>query len=348
MLLDNLVPVSSEAEADVDFDLTPYTVVNGTIRIPVGETVEVTEPGFLINGNEQPFTVRYRFWDTRLSSIQFRSTDTMSMSGRQDFSATIISRRDLEVLVGQQWWSLDDLLVEMFRRHFPSLSDKVNDELRALLAGYGIEPKAEQTLYIQHLGADRERYEEIAEQFRSLGATENTSSVRASQNKSRVVSSYRIPSGAAGVDVDYLEISYANRGMSNAAIPTGFIGFFEAALNQFNTVVALHKERAVLAADSSEEANLRKAEISRIFSSLVPRRPFHNWGGLSVVMDNELTGEVAYYAQQVPCGRLGIRAGERVLHWDVWSNSSTRVPTVESAEDSAPGDDAIANLINND
>jgi hypothetical protein len=348
MLLEKLVPAAADVDANVDFDLAPYTVSGATVRIPVGEVVETTEPPMLIGGVERPFTVRYRFYDTRLSSIQFRSTNTAEIEGRQDFSATIISKRDLQVLIDQKWWSLEDLQLAMFKQNFPSLKNKIDDELKALLAGYGIDPGGELTMYIQQLGADRDRYDAIAAQFQELGAVENSGSIRSPQNKSHVVSSYRHPGGSSPVRVDYMEISYADRSRSRAVIPTGFIGFFEASYNQFNTVVALHKERAVLKADGSDEARVREQEINRLFGSMVPRRPFHNWGGLSVAMSNDLTDEVAYYPQQVPCGRLGVRDGDTVLDWDVWSNNTLNAPVVAPSEETttAADEESVANLLN--
>lgn len=299
---------------------TPIIAAGETIQVKANEwTVDREE--IEINGAKHVFDVRYMFVNPRLSSIALRRTDASSMSGRIDFNATVVSERQLEFLIGGQWISLQTLCLKALRKANPGMEQRTDTDILQDLKNYGFDLGGNLPMYLQHLGADTEAFHSVAEKFVALGARENTEQVRAKGQRSVLVSSYRHDET---VPLALLEVNKADR--SRSATNTGFIGFADAAWNTFTQIVSIDAQRTALRkvieshaldSDEAKAAAAKEAEIRQMFGTAQQVRPFRNWGGTSINKD-VLSGDIRYYAQQVPCGRFAVKTADGSQTWSVW------------------------------
>jgi hypothetical protein len=291
------------------------------------ETVE-------INGKSHAFNVRYRFVNPLLSSIALRKTNANTRIGRIDFNATVVSNRELEVEVGNQWVSLQDFALAAIRRGNPQLQ-RSDDDILLDLRSYGFDPSGRLPMYLQHLGASQEAFEAVAGNFRQLGARDNRQQVqgRTTGQRSQVLASFRHDEG---VPIRSMDISRVDRAMSQNG--TGFIGFLDGAWGTFTKVVAMDRRRTAIAKvqandPTNAEAAEEEARIRQIFSNARSLRAFRNWGGTTAVLDPLDETKVTFYAQQVPCGRFSIYGlGHEIETYNVWGTrqgnlDSGQIPT---------------------
>jgi hypothetical protein len=195
-------------------------------------------------------------------------------------------------------------------------------------------------MYLQHLGADEDRFRsEIAPLFQGLGASDNTAQVRnqaSGTGRSETVLSYRLD--GQGVRVGSFEIGTADRDRSSNG--AGFIGFLDATyttvaaiIEADRTIAAANKVLADPAADDQDKAlaTSSKAEMVTYWGSGSSRnrRPFHNWGGTTRSINAD--GGTRFYATPVPCGRLTlVDASGREHPINVWQ-SGNRAAVTETA-----------------
>lgn len=324
-------------------DNAPITVPGEITTITANEWVTTSEE-IIIGGQSVLLGVRYRFINPILSSLALRQTDAVTRTGRIDFTATVASKREMQVETTNGWISLEDFICNALRIANPNLT-KSNDHILLDLKHYGIDPSGTLPMYLQHLGANRESFEQIANQFMSMGAVNNTSQVagRAQGTRSKLLSSYRVNEG---VPIHTLEISKVDRSQSTSG--TGFVGFLDGFWNTFTQVVKMDRARTaakkILTTDASNAAAAEEeARIRNIFSNARTLRAFRNWGGTTVTT-SILDDSVSYYAQQLPCGRFSVRSPQdQAVHtWSVWSTrtiNSDEMPTLGSE---SSGDEASA------
>jgi hypothetical protein len=222
------------------------------------------------------------------------------------------------------------MTVKALRKANPNMT-RSDIDIMLDLKPYGFDPSGKLPMYLQHLGASEAGFAHAAQVFMELGARENTGQVRAQGLKSKLAHSYRHDEG---VPIHTLEISKADR--SRSAAGTGFIGFFDASWNTFQTIVKIDRQRtalrAALAADPKNvEAAKAEAEIRQIFSTASKLRAFHNWGGTSLIYDELDNTKYVCYPQQVPCGRFSLYTGNgsETKLLSVWG---TRAQNLEAGE----------------
>jgi len=276
-----------------------------------------TRETIAVGDKEHSFNVRYKFIDPILTSILMRETNTTTgtrpnpVGPRIDCNATVVSQRVLELQVGDTWMREQDFVLKMLRMANPSLT-RSDDEILQDLKSYGFDPRGRVPMYLQHLGASNEGFALNAADFVSRGARNNTEEVkrRAQGQKSVVKGSFRHDQG---VKIVSMEISKANRALSQTR--SGFIGFADGAWGTVTQIVKLDRQRSAIRRileDENSTTDVKKAaadedtRIKNLFANTRSRRAFHNWGGTTAVVDILQDDKVAYYSQQVPCGRYTV------------------------------------------
>jgi len=279
------------------------------------------QEAIVVGDKSHMFNVRYRFADPILSSIILRKTLTATHpEGRIDFNATIVSHRDLQVQVGDDWIDIGAFAAAAVRRASPN-AHQTDDTILNILAQYGWNPTERFPMYLQHLGAGQDAFNQIASHFVSIGATDNTKDVRsrAQGQRSSVLAAYRHP---GDVPVISMETSKANRSLSMTG--SGFIGFLDGTWGTLTKVLVAHRTRQALQTildnpNSTEaqrtQAAANQAHIRNIFTTPVLARAFRNWGGTTEVPDVLGENPSRYFAQQVPCGRFTIDGGTTYSVW---------------------------------
>lgn len=327
---------------DFDDTLTPFVPASSSVVVPTNTWVEDTEV-LSFGGVDVTVPTRFRLNSPILSSIQHRLTNATRFDSngvpqvyedRQDFYATFVTGLDVQVAMNDgDWTDISDVALTIIRQASPNLT--VSDQqLLALLKGYGWDRTGTWPLYVQHLGADPDKYAEAVTAFRQMGATDRTGSIRASGELSRVQSFWRAPANAPAITS--LEISKVDRSFS-ANKQTGFVGFAEAALGTLKYILSLHKERSLLIRDltadpTDETAAARLGEIKSLFVQPMTLRAFRNWSGTNTgqSVSDALVGRQGWYPQQVSCGRFTVvNNGGSEVQFDVWrtANASTSVAT---------------------
>lgn len=338
-LLQGLLDDVSGFDVEVDqIELTgEITTVTANEFIETREAIEV-------GGQQHFFNVRYAFIDPILSSIILRKTVTVNnQEGRIDFNATVVAKRRMDVQVGDEWLDIATFACEAIRAASPTAIHLTDETILHTLSQYGWNPNEKLPMYLQHLGAGVEAFNEIAGNFVDLGAHNNVDQVRsrASGKASTVTAAYR---HQEGIPVLSMEISKADR--SKSATGAGFIGFFDATYGTLNKVIAAHRTRTALkqiiespTASEQDKKNAAQSEVTirNRFSVPTSARAYRNWGGTSEVVDPLGINDSAFYAQQVPCGRftIGGLPGQKVVY-SVWTNSNKVTAPIAAAETLTP------------
>lgn len=300
-------------------------VISGEIATyTAGEWHASREVIQLPNGKMITMGTRTRFINPILTSITERNTKTLTRENRNDFNATVVSEREMQVELADGFVPLADFVCEFLRKANPNMN-RTNDQILLDLKTYGLDINGRLPMYIQQLGASPEKFKEVAAHFQSFGAVDNSQQVSTRQTgtSSRLVKSYRIEEG---IPIHNLEISHVDR--SKSQTNSGFIGFLDAFWNTFTLAIAIDKIRTgntkILKEDpTNAEAAASEAEIRKIFSTPRLLRSFRNWGGTSKVVA-DLDQSIRYYPVQVPCGRFSIiPEGVTKPHiYNVWANNA--------------------------
>lgn len=349
-VLDRLAPNS--VLNDFDLDLAPIVVSGATTNVRSNEWVETVE-SIEVFGQRHNFNVRWRLTNPRLSSISFRVTTPRAVEGqesrgpRPDFTGVVMCGRELEVFVNDQWLDVSGLICAAVRKSNGGLDGISDERILLQLKGYGLDLAGEMPMYLQHLGASREKFEEIAARFVALGAhARDQRPGRGEANRVNVQAFYRMEND--GLPVAGFEIGYANRAAASVNPNSGFIGMLDATWNTFLVTAQIHKNRSALQrlitedpdSDAGKQARLAEQAYVNLFSSPRERRPFHNWGGTSVVPNQLDPAVVNYYSQQVPCGRFAVDTDDGPEVWDVWTTRQDRTDgetnSTEGSESSQP------------
>lgn len=308
----------------------PFVISGETISVKANEWT-VTREDIAMGDKTFGFDVRYRFVNPILSSMALRVTNTATRNNRIDFNATIVSKRELQILVGTEWIDLSQMCVSALRKANPNIT-KSDADILLDLRPYGFDLTGQLPMYLQHLGANAEAFESVAQHFIALGARENTNQVRARGQRSQLIKSFRHDEG---ISIASLEISKADR--TRSATNTGFIGFLDASWGTFQRIIAVDRQRSALrkaleADPTNAAAAAKEAEIRQIFSTAQRLRAFRNWGGTTALVDPLDNDKVTYYAQQVPCGRFAVVDNGTDKTWSVWgTRNSDEQPTAPSA-----------------
>lgn len=319
--------------ATFDDSVDQLELTGEIIVVEANKWVETRET-ILIGNEEVSLNVRYRFIDPILSSIILRSTVTSNNpDGRIDFNATIVANREMEVQINDDWVSMAQFAVMAIKAASASAKNLSDETILHTLASYGWDQSGKNTIYLQHLGAGISEFDQIAEHFVSMGATNNTQSVkqRSQGTSSTVIAAFRHPNG--GIPVAAMEISKADR--SKSQTNTGFIGFLDASWGTLTKVMKAHRTRIALDAiiknpDSTDEqrhaAAAQETQIRNLFQVAVAARAFRNWGGTTEVVNPiDENAPSKFYAQQVPCGRLYVNAGGDKVAYSVWTNANQAI-----------------------
>lgn len=319
-------------------------IPNQSTTFPVGETIEVPQIIQFANEKLQTFPTRMKF-DLRATSTSIRHTNATTMAGRRDWNMVLVGTRRCEVNIGGQWYSDADFFAMLLRAAHQGPDNRSNEQIIAALIQRGLDFRGAMPMYLQHLGADEERFmAEIVPLFQSLGATDNTENIRQNQNgsgKSQTVKSMRLDGDGARV-VNF-EVGVSDR--TRSANGAGFISFLDATYTTISGIV--EADRTIAQADkilndpNADElekgvANTRKSEMVAYWGSgsQRTRRPFHNWGGTTRQPTND--GGVQFYPTPVPCGRLVIADQTGREHFvNVWQRGSTGVSTGEVSTNAA-------------
>lgn len=298
----------------------------------------------LPNGTLVTMGTRTRFINPILTSITQRNTTTITRENRNDFNATVVAEREMEIELSSGFVPLSDFVCNFLRKANPNMS-RSDDQILLDLKTYGLDINGRLPMYIQQLGASPNRFEEVAAHFESLGAVDNSQQVsnRQTGTSSRLIKSYRIEEG---IPIHHLEISHVDR--SKSQTNSGFIGFLDAFWNTFTLAITIDKVRSanakILDADpTNATAAAAEAEIRNIFSTPRLLRAFRNWGGTSKVVA-DLDESVRYYPVQVPCGRFSVLPeGVSKPHtYNVWANNSAERATGDLALPDLSGDTVVA------
>jgi hypothetical protein len=323
-------------------------VVSGEItNFEANKWITSREVIVLPNGRSISLGARMRFTNPILTSITQRQTTTSTRENRNDFNATVVAGREMEVEVGDDFVPLATFICDFLRKANPAMT-RSNEQILLDLKTYGLDIHGRLPMYIQQLGSDPDRFKEVAAHFQSLGAVNNSSQVASRQTgtSSRLMSSFRVEEG---IPIHHLEISHVNREMSQSN--SGFIGFLDAFWNTFSLAIAIDKQRTanakVLEADpTNAEAAAAEAAIRNLFSTPRLLRSFRNWGGTSKVVA-PLDGSIEYYPVQVPCGRFSVLPVgiDRPHTYSVWANNTANranaaagIPETDEDAAAAPGE----------
>lgn len=323
---------------------TTILVPNQSTTYALGELIEVPQIIQFANERLETFPARFR-WNLRATSTSIRHTNADTMANRKDWNMVLVGTRECEVNIGGRWFSDAEFFAMMLAAAQPGNDKRSTEQIVAALVQRGLAFKGAMPMYLQHLGADEERFNaEIVPLFQSLGATDNTDNIRQNtqgQGKSQTVKSMRIDGDGARV-VNF-EVGVADR--TRSANGAGFISFLDAT---YTTVAAIVEADRTLAqankilndpnADEMEKgvAANRKAEMVAYWGSgsQRTRRPFHNWGGTTRQQRND--GGVQFYPTSVPCGRLVVADAQGREHFvNVWQRGSTGQATGQPAQTNA-------------
>jgi hypothetical protein len=304
---------------------TPFAIAGETTTVYANEWT-VTREDIIVGGKTFTFDVRYKFVNPILSSVALRMTNAVTRNNRIDFNATVVSKRELQVLVGSDWIDISDMCVSALRKANPNIA-KSDADIILDLRPYGLDFTGQLPMYLQHLGANQAAFEQLADQFIALGARDNTTQVRARGQRSTLIKSLRHDEGVA---IASLEVSKADR--SRSATNSGFIGFLDASWGTLQRIISVDRQRSALRKalemdPTNATAAAKEAEIRQIFSSAQRLRAFRNWGGTSAISDPLDQDKISYYAQQVPCGRLSVATAEGNQLWSVWGSRNDETIT---------------------
>lgn len=249
-------------------------------------------------------------WDLSATSTSLRITNAATMANRPDWNMVLVGTRHAEVHINDRWipdYEFFALLLTVGRKG----SARSVEDVITSLKQRGLDLKGSMPMYLQHLGADPAQFHNVIRPFfERHGARDNTDEIQTTGTKSRTASSVRFEGG--GLKVASFEVSTSDRSRSQTG--TGFISFLD---GTYTTVRAIFEADRVISAanavindpnaDAQDRAlaqDRKEAAISYWNSGTQrSRRPFHNWGGTSRVVDLG-TSKVQYFATPVPCGRL--------------------------------------------
>lgn len=278
-------------------------------------------------------------WNLRVASTSMRHTDATTKAGRRDWNMVLVGSRKCDVYVGNSWVDDATFFAMLIKAATPN-DQRPLQQIITSLQQRGLSLNSEMPMYLQHLGADEERFMgEIVPLFQHLGGHDNTAQVRnQTQGQARSVTVKSVRLEGNNVRVRSFEIGTADRSRSQNG--AGFIGFLDASYTTVASIVeadrAIAANNAVLEDPKADEqdrgvAYSRHAELTAYWGSgsTRTRRPFHNWGGTTRVANPD--GAVRFYPTPVPCGRLVIAdQNGREYPINVWVNSqgSTNSPAM--------------------
>lgn len=309
---------------------------SATILVPnQTETYDLTKtyegPQIIQFGETQLQTFPTRIsWDLRVTSTSMRHTDAVTKANRKDWNMVLVGERKCQVFLGNHWISDAEFCALLIKK--ASKDNRSVENIVAALAQRGLSLNGSMPMYLQHLGADEDRFRsEIVPMFSSLGANDNTAQVRnqtTGTGRSQTVTSLRFD--GQGIRISSFEVGTADRSRSGNG--TGFIGFLDATYTTVASIVEADRTIAaankILADDQADEqdkalALARKGEMVTYWGSgsSRARRPFHNWGGTT--RSPNADGAVRFYATPVPCGRATIvDAHGREHQINVWQTGN--------------------------
>lgn len=287
------------------------------------------------------------WWELNATSTSIRHTDTDKRIGRRDWNMVLVGKRRCQVNVGGNWISDAEFFALLIRaaRQGQNTESQTDERIISSLVQRGLAFNGIMPMYMQHLGADEDRFNnEIVPLFLDMGANDNTSNIRqGTQGTGRSTTAKSLRLEGEGAKVLSFEVGVADR--TKSANGNGFISFLDATYTTVAAIVeadrTIRQSNAVLADPNSSEIERATASNRKAFTvsywgsgSQRNRRPFHNWGGTTRAVNEE--GNVVYYPTSVPCGRMVIADHHGREHAiNVWMRNNAN-PTDASADTTTP------------
>jgi len=320
-------------------DLT--AAAGNTIQVKVGRTVPQAGS---INGNDVSTRVTL-LEQPLLTQVSLREQSYVENPDSTYLVAEMLLSRVpmlLEVQVGNDWISIQDLFYMQAQENDPELTrDTFNEMLFNMRMDFcgesGVDVKIP-NLFTQQIGADRTKFNHLVETFMAAGAVDDFGN---RQNKpATMTEAYRHNDG---IPVNWFEVSKADR--SKNSRNQGFISFIDAVVSTYER----QQEQINWITDQEGKlSNLTGAKLDALSKMIdkkkeLARQASGNWAG-SAQRQNKMNGILEtvdqYDLVKATCGRVELVVDNDPVFIDLWSTrrGTTRLDDAKSDSDSNDAD----------
>ena len=254
-------------------------------------------------------------------------------------------KMDVEVVIDGETMTLAELL----RSFVNANAQKPVDEQAFLdtASRIGLKFADGMPLLWQQFGASETGIQQAFDAFKEAGAVDVLGSM---EKRGNIIAAY---AHETGVPVTSFEIGTVNREQSRTN--QGFLNLVDSTVDQFQRIVRLRKEAAVIKAELVAQTNWSQAKIKKAEDRIkvlgdMSRQWTTNWAGAQQIIQVDEGGNLVpkdqYAAVNAPCGRFSMVIGGQTVSVDLWKNSaraesasttnSSPAPVADADEDELP------------
>lgn len=187
----------------------------------------------------------------------------------------------------------------------------------------------------QQFGASEEGIKNAFAAFKDAGAVDVLHTM---ENRGNIIAAY---AHETGIPVTSFEIGTVDRNQSRTG--QGFLNLIDASVDQFQRIVRLRKEAAVLKAELASQTDWAQKKIKAAEDRLkvlgnMSRQWTTNWSGAQQIIKVDESGKLLpqdqYAAVNAPCGRFTMSVDGKSFNVDLWKNSARAesAPTTNSVK----------------
>ena len=248
-------------------------------------------------------------------------------------------KMSVEVVVDGETMTLPELL-----RSFVNANAKKPVDEQAFLdtaSRLGLKFVDGMPLLWQQFGASEDGIKNAFAAFKDAGAVDVLGNM---ENRGNIIAAY---AHETGIPVTSFEIGTVDRAQSRTG--QGFLNLVDASVDQFQRIVRLRKEAAVLKAELASQTDWAQKKIKAAEDRLkvlgnMSRQWTTNWAGAQQIITIDESGKQVpkdqYAAVNAPCGRFTMVIDGKSVNVDLWKNSARA--------ESAPATNSVKSVSSDD